>query len=452
MKNQLKDHRFHFIGVGGIGVCGLAEILQNMGARVSGSDVQENANTRRLAKIGVQVHIGHKAENLGDADVVVYSSAISKSNPEMQAARALSVPLIQRGEALAELMRLKRGIAVGGTHGKTTTTSMIGTILFHTQTRPTVYVGGRIDAFDSTVKLGDGDWMVAEADESDNSFNRLSPEVAIITNIDTDHLDYFKSIENLKLAFLSFASRIPFFGVAIVYGDDPAVREVFAQFQKKVLFYGFNEGNDIRIQGDRGQYEYFESGRSLGVFNLPVPGRHNALNATAALTACLRTGLDFQTAAKGLQAYKGVDRRFQLKGEKSGVTVYDDYAHHPTEVRATLQAFREKFPDRRVIVCFQPHRFSRTEMCWSEFLTAFSQSDVIILTDIYAAGESAVQGINSERLSREIQHNDVKYIPRDESVRKMAEEMRRVVQQNDVFVTMGAGDGWKIGMELLEIL
>lgn len=450
MKTQLKDHRFHFIGVGGIGVCGLAEILHNMGAKVTGSDVQENANTERLKKMGIQVMIGQRAENVGTCDVVVHSSAISKSNPEMQAARAQSIPLIQRGEALAELMRLKRGIAVGGTHGKTTTTTMLGSLLMNAKTNPTLYVGGRIDVLNSTVKLGDGEWMIAEADESDNSFNRLSPEIVIITNIDSDHLDYFKSMDSLKNAFLSFASRIPFYGVAIVCGDDPAVREIFSNFPKRVLFYGFGDNNDIRIAGEKGSYEFFENEKSLGIFRLHVPGKHNALNAAAAITAAIRSGLNFSQAAQGILDYKGVDRRFHFKGDAQSVAIYDDYAHHPTEVRATLQAFREKFPDRRIVMLFQPHRFSRTEMCWNDFLTAFSLSDLLLLTDIYPAGEKPIDGVHSERLSKEVQHRNVQYFPKLESAEEMLAKLARIIQPNDVFVTMGAGDGWKIGMQLLE--
>lgn len=452
MKGRLKDHRFHFIGVGGIGVCGLAEILHNMGAKVSGSDVNENANTQRLKKLGIKVFIGHAAGNVDDVDVVVYSSAIQKSNPEMQAARARSIPLIQRGEALAELMRLKRGIAVGGTHGKTTTTSMVGTILMHAGSHPTIYVGGRINQLDSTVRLGEGEWMVAEADESDNSFNRLNPEIAIITNIDSDHLDYFKSMENLKQAFLSFASRIPFFGSALVYGDDSTAREVFAPFSKKILFYGFNNDNDIQISGEKGEYDFFEHGKKLGSYRLQVPGRHNALNAAAALASCMRTGLSFQQAAEGLYEFVGVDRRFQLKGEEKGIRIYDDYAHHPTEVRATLQAFREKFPDRRIVVCFQPHRYSRTQMCWTDFTTSFSLSDVLFVTEIYAAGESPIDGVSGERLAKEIQHKDVRFLEKKENVTELAPEIQKHLQKGDVFVTMGAGDGWKIGMQILEDL
>lgn len=451
MKGRLKDHRFHFIGVGGIGVCGLAEILHNMGAKVSGSDIAENANTARLKKLGVRVFIGHAAGNVEDVDVVVHSSAISKANPEMQAARARSIPLIQRGEALAELMRLKRGIAVGGTHGKTTTTSMIGAILMHASSQPTIYVGGRINTLDSTVRLGEGEWMVAESDESDNSFNRLNPEIAIITNIDSDHLDYYKSMENLKLAFFSFASRIPFYGAALVWGDDPAIREVFNTFPKKILYYGFNNDNDIQIAGEKGEYEYFENGKKLGAYRLQVPGRHNALNGAVAITAAMRTGLSFEKAAAGLYEYNGVDRRFQLKGEEAGIAVYDDYAHHPTEIRATLQAFREKFPDRRLVVCFQPHRYSRTQMCWSDFLSAFGMSDVLFVTDIYAAGEAPIDGVSGEKLAQEIQHKDARFMARgaDAAGSYAVPEIQRELRKGDVFITMGAGDGWKFGMDVL---
>jgi UDP-N-acetylmuramate--alanine ligase len=443
---SLSKSRFHFVGVGGIGMCGLAELLHNMGAQVSGSDLAENANTERLKQIGVKVLKGHRAENVGDVDVVVYTSAASMDNPELQAARARQIPLIPRAEALAEIMRLKRGVAVAGTHGKTTTTSMTAAIFLEANARPTIVVGGRLDLIQSTALLGDGEWIIAEADESDGSFSKLSPEIAIITNIDSDHLDYFKSFENLQKAFFGFAQKVPFYGALIACGDDPHIKKVFENFPKRALFYGFEDHNDYVIKGERGSFELWKEGKKIGPFSVPFPGRHNALNATAALIAGLVAGISFETAAQGLMKFNGVDRRFQFKGEANGISVYDDYGHHPTEVRATLQAFREKFPDRRLVVFFQPHRFSRTQLCWHDFTTCFSQCDELLLTDIYPAGEKPIEGITSDRLAKEIKHAHVRYLPRSS---ELVSQVKSLLKSGDVFLTLGAGDGWKVGMELL---
>ncbi|MEZ0393385.1 MAG: UDP-N-acetylmuramate--L-alanine ligase [Pseudobdellovibrionaceae bacterium] len=448
---QLDKTKFHFVGIGGIGMCGLAELLHNMGAKVSGSDLSENTNTERLKDLGIPVFRGHKAENVGDADVVVFSSAVQTSNPEVQQARAKQIPLIPRAEALAEIMRLKRGVAVAGTHGKTTTTSMAASIFLEAKANPTIVVGGRFDLIKSTALLGNGEWLVAEADESDGSFQKLTPEIAIITNIDSDHLDYFKSFENLQSSFVNFAHKVPFYGICIVCGDDPIVRQIFENFPKRILFYGFDSQNDLVIQGEKGKYELFENtqtGRKkLGDFELKVPGKHNALNAVAAVAAGLKAGFSFEDCKKGLLKFEGVDRRFHFKGEKKGILVYDDYGHHPTEVRAALQGFREKFPDRRLVVMFQPHRYSRTESCWHDFTTCFVQCDLLLLTDIYAAGEAPIAGITSEKLSSEVKHANCQYLPKNpELSTKIASQLK----SGDVFITLGAGDGWKVGMEVLE--
>ena len=449
---KLEKAKFHFVGVGGIGMCGLAELLHNIGAQVSGSDISENVNTERLKEMGVQVFKGHQASNIGDADVVVYSSAIQYGNPEIAAAKAKGIPLMPRAEALAEIMRLKRGIAVAGTHGKTTTTSMTSAILLSANLKPTIFVGGRFELIKSTALLGDGEWFVAEADESDGSFHKLSPEISIITNIDSDHLDHFKTFENLQKSFLDFAHRIPFYGLCIVCGDDPLIGSIFENFQKRILFYGFDEKNDLVVKGEQGKYKLYRNHHLekrqelLGSFEVKVPGKHNALNATAAIAAGMAVGLSFEECAKGLATYEGVDRRFHFKGEKNKIKVYDDYGHHPTEVRATLQAFREKFPDQRIVVYFQPHRYSRTEQCWHDFTLAFSQGDVILMTDIYAAGESALPGVTGERLAQETKHKDVRYVPKDEALSLVL----KTLLPGDIFVTLGAGDGWKLGMEVLE--
>lgn len=446
---RLKTSRFHFVGIGGIGMCGLAELLKGMGAQVTGSDMAENANTERLKKLGIPVFKGHRAENIGDAEVVVYSSAINFQNPEIASARAKLIPLIPRAEALAEIMRFKRGVAVAGTHGKTTTTSMVASIFLEAQASPTIVVGGRFERIQSTALLGDGEWLVAEADESDGSFAKLAPEIAIITNIDADHLDYYKTFENLEKAFFDFSLKIPFYGELIACGDDSSVRETFRNFPKRVLFYGFKPENDVVIHGEKGNYELHRHGVSLGTFKIAVPGIHNALNGTAAILAGLVAGFDFETCARGLGQFSGVDRRFHFKGEAHGIKVYDDYGHHPTEVKAVLQAFKEKFPENKLTVLFQPHRFSRTQHCWSDFLNCFGLADEVLMLDIYPAGESPIPGISSERLVDEIRHPNCRHFVRSAD---SAKSLVKGAVPGQIFLTLGAGDGWKFGMEILNLL
>ncbi|AGH96228.1 UDP-N-acetylmuramate--L-alanine ligase [Pseudobdellovibrio exovorus] len=453
---KLKNAKFHFIGIGGIGMCGLAELLHNIGATVTGSDASDNANTERLKALGIRVFKGHTAENVGSANVVVYSSAIAFSNPEMVQARAQDIPMIPRAEALAEIMRLRRGIAVAGTHGKTTTTSLISSIFLEAGQNPTIVIGGRFERIKSTAILGNGDWLIAEADESDGSFNKLSPEIAVITNIDSDHMDHFKSFENLKKAFLDFAYRIPFYGLVVVCGDDPDVRELFSNFSKRIVFYGFDPKNDYVIEGEKGTYTVYKNNHAagtkerLGQFSLPhAPGRHNALNATASLVASMAAGVSFDMCAQGLQNFEGVDRRFHFKGEANQIKVYDDYGHHPTEVRAALQAFREKFEDHRLVVYFQPHRYSRTEHCWQDFKTCFSQADVLLMGDIYAAGEAPIPGISSEKLLVEVKHDHGFLSPKGP---EQVAEILKQLKAGDIFLTLGAGDGWKLGLDVLEHL
>lgn len=446
---HLGKSKFHFVGIGGIGMCGLAELMHNIGAKVTGSDLSENANTERLKALGIPIFLGHSAQNVGEVDVVVFSSAVKEDNPEVIAARSKKIPLIPRAEALAELMRLKRGIAIAGTHGKTTTTSMLASLFINANSKPTIVVGGRLDLIQSTALLGDGEWLLAEADESDGSFSKLSPEIAIITNIDSDHLDHYKTLENVRSAFHHFGLKVPFYGALIVWGDEPATKKLFENFPKNVLFYGFDPGNDYVISGEKGSYQVSHDGKILGRYQVPVPGKHNALNAMAAILAGMRAGFSFEVCAAGIHSFKGVDRRFQWKGEKSGIAVYDDYGHHPTEVKATLQAFKEKFPDRRVVVYFQPHRYSRTQLCWDDFLTCFHQADHLLLGDIYAAGEKPIPGIDAETLFKSIQHSSKARLPKSE---KMTADILGQLKKGDVFLTLGAGDGWKLGMDLLSKL
>jgi len=448
---KLASSKFHFIGVGGIGMSGLAQLLHNMGAEVSGSDLGENQQTKSLKESGIKIYKGHDRDNIGSADVVVYSSAIGSENVEIIEARKKKIPIIPRAEALAELMRLKRGIAVAGTHGKTTTTSLLSSIFLSANTDPTIVVGGRLQLIQSTASLGQGEWLIAEADESDGSFSKLSPEVVIITNIDNDHLDYFGSRDNLDRAFLSFAGQIPFYGKVIIFGDDPHIRNLFLNFRKPVYFYGFNSDNDYYLRESDGKYTVFGKGLKLGEVKCPLPGRHNALNSLAAMIVGLEAGISFDDCRKGIAEFTGVDRRFELKGEVGDIAVYDDYGHHPTEIKAVLQGFREKYPKGRVVVYFQPHRFSRTQLCWEDFLECFNESDLLFIDDIYPAGEASIQGVSGSELAASIKHKHCKFLPSLE-FESTIKEIIKTLNPGDVFVTLGAGTGWKLGLKVLENL
>lgn len=469
----LMGARVHFIGIGGIGMCGLAELLHNMGSTVTGSDLADNAQVQRLRELGIKVQIGQKAENIHGSEVVVYSSAVKPANPEYAEARRLKIPLIPRAESLAEIMRLKRGVAVGGSHGKTTTTSMIAAIFLEAQTNPTIVVGGRLDLIKSTAVLGSGEWMIAEADESDGSFSRLNPEIALVTNIDNDHLDHYGTFEHLKKAFVDFAGRVPFYGAAVVCWDDPVIRETFAHFGKRLVRYGFSPEADLRIEGEKGQYKVFSNGELLGSFQLHVPGKHNALNAVAALATAMEAGIDFATAVRGLDRFRGVDRRFQHKGTVAQMDVFDDYGHHPTEIEAVLKAFRERFGDRRLIVAFQPHRYTRTKLCWEQFLTCFGLADRVFITDIYAAGEDPIAGVDAPSMIAGILAQDAKSIPREGVTRiesksgltpvlrataeMLADELKTphaagAARGGAALFTLGAGDIWKLSSEVLDVL
>ena len=447
--NKLSGIKFHFIGVGGIGMSGLAELLHNLGAVVSGSDLKANNQTQHLESVGVKVFLGHHAKNVGEIDVVVYSSAVKKDNVEYVAARERKIPVIPRAEALAEIMHLKRGIAIAGTHGKTTTTSLCASVFLEAGLDPTIAVGGRLDIIKSTAKLGTGEWLVAEADESDGSFHRLSPEIAVITNIDNDHMDHYQDFSRLQQAFWEFALKIPFYGTAIVCGDDPLTKDLFLDFPKKILFYGFDKSNDYLLFRVKEKYQVTHQGELFCEFSLPMPGDHNALNATAALLAGHVAGIDFKVACQGIQKFRGVDRRFQLKGLfKGDVPIYDDYGHHPTEIKAVLKAFKERYPDSRLNVLFQPHRFSRLQICWQEFLEAFDLADQLYVLPVYAAGEKSIPGVDSETFCRELKVSNIQYVSGFDELFKI---LLNNLQTGDVCVTLGAGDVWKLGEQLCQI-
>jgi UDP-N-acetylmuramate--alanine ligase len=438
----------HFIGVGGIGMSGLAEILRTLEFDVSGSDLREGENTRALSRIGVRIDVGHRAENVRGADVIVYSSAIDSQNPEIVEARALGVPVISRAEMLAELMRVKYGIAIAGSHGKTTTTSLVATILRAAGFDPTVVVGGRMAALGSNARLGAGDLLVAEADESDGSFLRLTPTVAVVTNIDPEHLDFYGNHEALKEAFVQFTEKVPFYGLAVLCLDHPHVQELLPRIKRRHVTYGFSPQADfharaVGMKGLTSSFVAYRRNEPLGEFTLRMPGRHNVLNTLAAIAVAdeLEVPLDVTKAA--LASFNGVARRFTIVAEVSGIALVDDYGHHPAEVQATLAAARGAYPGR-VIVAFQPHRYSRTELLFDEFTRAFNNADVLFLVDIYAAGEKPIPGVSAERLAQGIAEHGHHAVSHVKDRATLPDQIARIAEPGDVVIALGAGDINKI--------
>jgi UDP-N-acetylmuramate--alanine ligase len=448
-----RTRRIHFVGIGGIGMSGIAELLANLGYDVSGSDIRQSDVTARLAGLGVRIAVGHHARNVGGADVLVVSSAVNQANPEVVEARARQIPVIPRAEMLAELMRLRYGIAVAGAHGKTTTTSMIAFLLERAGLDPTAVIGGRLSAFGSNARLGRGEYMVAEADESDRSFLKLSPAIAVITNIDREHMDAYGTWESLQQAFTDFANKVPFYGAVIACADDERLRELLPRMTRRVTTYGLADrgpvsglslsGHDVSLQGFGSRClvrvrAASEPERTLGELRLQVPGRHNLLNALGAAAVGLEIGLDFERVASGLAEFKGAERRFQLRGEARGVMVVDDYGHHPTEIAAVIGAARAGI-GRRVIVVFQPHRYSRTQQLMPEFGAALSAADEIVLTEIYPAGEAAIPGVTGEALAasvRKLARGPVHFVP---AIEQIPAAVARIAREGDLVVTMGAG-------------
>jgi len=443
-----KIQRIHFVGIGGSGMSGIAEVLLSLGYKVSGSDLKATPVTERLVRLGARFATGHRAENVLDAQVLVTSTAVSSDNPEVLKARDLGVPVIPRIEMLAELARLKYTIAVAGTHGKTTTTSMTAAVLQAGGLDPTVIVGGRLKHIDSGAQLGKGEFLVAEADESDGSFLKLSPALAIITNIDNDHLDYYKTFDNIVDAFVHYAGRVPFYGCVIVCLDDAHVRAALPRMTRRVLSYGFDPAAQLRADAwttseEGTTFSVLSGGTTLGTVRLQVAGRHNVLNALAAIAVGLELGISFQSIVEGLAAYQGVGRRMELKGESGGVTVIDDYGHHPTEIKATLAALRARYASRRLVVLFQPHRFSRTQSLWKEFSESFTDADRVYLLDVYPAGEAPIQGVTSALILDPLRkkHPAAFALPAPVDLSVLQGDLHAT----DVLVTLGAGDVWKIG-------
>jgi len=444
----------HLVGVGGIGMSGIAELLLNQGYTVSGSDLRLSPVTDRLASLGGTIFQGHDAANIAGADVVVVSSAVGPDNPEVLAAKAARVPVIRRAEMLAELARLKYGVAVAGAHGKTTTSTMIGSVLAHGNLDPTLIIGGRLEVLGSTnARLGGGEFLVAEADESDGSFLKLSPTIAVVTNIDAEHLDFYRDLDHIRLTFLDFLNKVPFYGLDVICLDDPNLQGLIPSLQKRYLTYGFSaqahlQAAEVQVRGQGVSFSVIHRGTPLGRIELPVPGRHNVLNALAAVGVGLELELSFETIAAGLAGMGRIERRFQVRGERDGVVVLDDYAHHPREILATLGALKECWPKRRLVVVFQPHRHTRTDALLEEFATAFYGVELLFLLPIYSAGEAPGR-YSARDLVEEIRrhgHEAAAYLPDKES---LLAELTLRLREGDLLVTLGAGDVWKVGQTFL---
>ena len=453
-----KTQKIHFVGIGGIGMSGIAELLLNLGYIVSGSDLNESATTRNLQRLGATVSKGHRADLVEGADVVVTSSAISKDNPEVVAAEEAAIPVIQRAEMLAELMRLaKYGIAIAGSHGKTSTTSMVSWMMAEAGLDPTIVVGGKVDSLGGNAKLGAGEFLVAEADESDGSFLKLAPVLDVVTNIDLEHMDHYDDIEHIKRTFLEFIDRIPFYGAVILCLDDENIADILPQIKKRKITYGFNAQADLsaeQIKNGRGRVAFTvkQGGESLGRIDFSLPGKHNVYNALATICVGLELMIPFETIRGALQSFQGVQRRMQQKGSGRGITVLDDYGHHPTEIRATLSAIKEGWPEKRLIVLFQPHRYSRTLALLDEFKTCFHQADFLVLTDIYAASEAPIPEISSEILLDEVRKHGQRNVLLIPKVDELAKEILPTLQEGDLVLTLGAGNIVRAGEELVELL
>ena len=457
-----KIQRIHFVGIGGIGMSGIAEVLLNLGYKISGSDLKNSGVTQRLAGLGATIFEGHRAENVVGAEVVVTSSAIVTDNPEVAEARNLHIPVIQRAEMLAELMRLKYGIAIAGMHGKTTTTSMVAAVLAAGGLDPTVVVGGRVDAMGSNARLGKSQYLVAEADESDRTFLKLSPILAVVTNIDREHMDCYRNMRDVKLAFLDFMDRVPFYGMVVACNDDRLLRGLLPDVRRRVMTYGTRRGSDFLIKLNVSTFDAAEGrpisrfqvryrGKELGEFSLHVPGVHNVLNATAAIAVGVGLDIPADQIREALKNFGGVDRRFQLRGKAAGVSVIDDYGHHPTEIKATLAAARQ-CGFRKIHVIFQPHRYTRTRDLMDEFAAAFENADSLFVLDIYAASEQPIEGITAEALALRISEKGARAALYAGSFAEAVNSVTEIAQEGDMILTLGAGSVSQLGPMILERL
>ncbi len=444
----------HLVGIGGVGMSGIAEVLHNLGYEVTGSDLKESETTKRLMGLGIKIHMGHSAENIGNAHVIVISSAVRPDNPEVVEARKRGIPVIPRAEMLAELGRLKYAILIAGAHGKTTTTSVIATLLSDGGLDPTVVIGGRLNSMGTNAKLGQGEFLVAEADESDGSFLRLNPTVSVITNIDNEHLDFFGNIDNIKRAFVEFIGKTPFYGFSVLCLEDAHIREIIPLVDRKKITYGLTSqadvyAHDIKELRMSMSFDVIYRDRHLGNFTIPMPGIHNVLNSLAGIVTAYELNVDIDLIRRSLMEFKGIQRRLQLKGSKNGILIYDDYGHHPNEIKATIKAIRGSFKTERLNVIFQPHRYSRTNILIDDFADAFWDADRVYVLDIYPAGEMPIDGVSSHLLIHKMQQlgfKNVFYIDRsDGHIDHLISELK----EGEVVLTLGAGDVYKVGEELL---
>jgi UDP-N-acetylmuramate--alanine ligase len=449
--------RLHFVGIGGIGMSGIAEILLNLGYAVSGSDLALSSVTRRLQQQGATVYQGHAAAHVQGADVVVVSAAVQSDNVEVLTARAQHIPVIPRAEMLAELMRMKYGVAIAGTHGKTTTTSLVATILAYGGLDPTVLIGGRLNSLGSNAKLGQGEYLVAEADESDGSFLLLSPTISVVTTVDAEHLDFYGDLAAVQRAFVQFINKVPFYGCSIICLDQPHIRSLVPQIRRRCITYGLTTqadymARDLRLAGLRSHFEVFRTGERLGQFSLNLPGAHNVANALAAIAVGVELDIPLPAMTQALEEFGGVHRRFDKRGVRNGITVVDDYGHHPEEIRQTLRAAKAVWPEARLVVVFQPHRYTRTHLLQQEFCTAFHNADVLVLLDIYAAGETPLPGVTTGLLYEGLTSQGQREVYYLRERAEVLPFLQSYLHANDILLTLGAGDVWQVGEAFLHAM
>lgn len=454
-----RTRHIHMVGIGGIGMSGMAEILLQRGYKITGSDSIKNETTKRLEELGATIYHGHSEEYIAGADVVVYTSAVkAEENPETRAAMEQRIPTIKRAEMLAELMKMKFGIGVAGTHGKTTTTTMIGHVTRDGNYDPTIIVGGKVHSFDKTnAVVGKGDLIVVEADEFDRTFLRLTPSIAVITNIEAEHLDIYNDLEDVKQAFIDYANKVPFYGAVIVCLDDPNVRSILPKLEKRTITYGLTpqaqiRAVDLQINQFTSTFTVVNDGEKLGVITLKTPGEHNVKNALAAVATGIELNIDFKLIKQGLEHYEGVFRRFQLKADKHGVMVIDDYAHHPTEVQATLSAAHKGWPDRRVVAVFQPHLYSRTQDLYKEFGLSFFDAEVLVITDVYPSRETPIEGVSGKLIANTAEQYGHKHVIYVENKEDVTDTLKEIARAGDIIITMGAGDIYKFGEAFVKAL
>jgi UDP-N-acetylmuramate--alanine ligase len=453
----LKKYHIHFVGIGGIGMSGIAELLLNLGYQVSGSALKASALTENLKRLGGTIFVGHLADHIKNADVVVTSSAVQGDNPEVLAAEQASIPVIPRAEMLAELMRLKYSVAIAGAHGKTTTTSIVASVLAAGGLDPTVVIGGKLKSIGTNAVLGQGDFIVAEADESDGSFLKYSPAIAVVTNIDREHLDFYEDLDAIKSVFLDFIDRIPFYGLAVLCLDNEAIQDLIPAIKKRYTTYGMSSQADFQIRDvsfekRRSRFSIYREGQKLGDLTLNLPGIHNVYNATASIAVGIELDVPFADIKTALETLEGVQRRLEIKGEVNQITVVDDYGHHPTEIKTTLEAIEKCWPDNRKVVVFQPHRYSRTQALFDEFTRSFYQSDVLLVLPIYAAGEKRIEGLSGHDLCEGIKAHGHKEVFCAADAQDALGFLTKTVKAGDLVLTLGAGDVFKVGEQLLQAL